>query len=427
MTAENRILEYVVTTTNAAASTRTIGSVITRNGITTVDNSVVGIDFRPADSNEAALYTVTDQGDVRVFNPFPGRVNSQLLTASVSNLAIPFQGGLHTTMDFNPVLDAIRLVGSNDQNFAVVNSAGGNLNAFAQQTTLRYATGDVAAGVDPNITTGAYDNNFVGATRTTFYMLDYARDTLVTIADRTATGSSNTGGGMLKTIGSLVDANGTPINISPGSGLDIVSTADSRNVAVGYTGHRMFCVDLATVNADLPVGTTQNVTVTPVLTNPFLDYRLVDIAVPIRAPVAADALVTVTRKDSTSTSARLGDTVSFSVTVHNNGPSIAAGLSVNVGANQSDTGPLEIAQSFIGVGADCFPSQIFGMQGQVTCGLPSLRSGAELTFTFNARTIRPVSRPSAAVNLTAQAVVAGEVPDPNTANNTSQRVITLTF
>src|SRR5262245_4047672 len=64
MTADNKIIEYVVTTANAAGPMSVIGSVVTRNadGITTADKSVIGIDFRPADSNEAALYTVTDQG-----------------------------------------------------------------------------------------------------------------------------------------------------------------------------------------------------------------------------------------------------------------------------------------------------------------------------------------------------------------------------
>jgi hypothetical protein len=415
-----------------------VGSIITRNAnnINSLDSSVVGIDFRPADSNEAALYTVTDQGDVKVFNPYPGTIssNSQLLTAPVSNLAIPFQGGLHSTMDFNPVLDAIRLVGSNDQNFAVVNSAGGNLNAFAQQTALRYATGDVAAGVDPNITTGAYDNNFSGSTRTTFYMLDYARDTLVTIADRTATGSSNTGGGMLKTIGNLVESNGTPVNLSAGSGLDIVTTPDGRNVAVGHTARRLFCVDLATVNANLPLGSTQNVTIFPIERNPFggtgflpTNDRLVDVAVPIRAPVSADGIVTLTRRGSTSTVARLGDKIPFSVTIRNNGPSISAGLSVNIGANQSNVGTLEIAQSFFNLGSSCSRSPILGMVGQVTCAVPALRSGAEFTITFDAQTIRPASQPGAAVTLTTQAVMTGQVPDPNTVNNTSTRVTTLNF
>jgi hypothetical protein len=72
-------------------------------------------------------------------------------------------------MDFNPVVNALRFIGSNDQNIAVVNANGGNLNQTVQQTRLQYAAGDASAGVDPNITAGAYTNNFAGAIQTTFF------------------------------------------------------------------------------------------------------------------------------------------------------------------------------------------------------------------------------------------------------------------
>jgi hypothetical protein len=224
--------------------------------------------------------------------------------------------------------------------------------------------------------------------------------------------------------------------VLPGSGLDIVTTGDGRNVAVGHTGRRLFCVDLATVNADAAVGTTQNVTIFPVRRNPFVsggtgflptNDRLIDIAVPLRAPVSADGSVALTRRGSTSTLARLGDSVPFSVTVRNNGPSIAAGLTVNVGANQSNVGTLEIAQTFRGLGANCSRSPVLGQVGQVICTLPALRSGAELTISFDAQTIRPTASPAAAVTLNTQAVLSGEVADPNAANNTATRLISLNF
>jgi hypothetical protein len=95
----------------------------------------------------------------------------------------------------------LRVIGSNDQNYAVVNSSG-NLNVTAQQTAITYAAGDPQAGKDPNLTAGAY-NNIAGAATTIFYALDYATDSVVTIADIT-NGSSATGGGRLKTLGRLV-------------------------------------------------------------------------------------------------------------------------------------------------------------------------------------------------------------------------------
>src|SRR5215467_7514210 len=134
--------------------------------VTTANGNLIGIDFRVSDG---LLYAVTDTGSLYTI----GLTSSRLGVATlVSNLTPRFAGGFQSLMDFNPVLDAIRLIGSNDQNFAVVNS-GGNLNATAVQTALSYTAGDVNAGVDPNISAGAYTNNYVGATTTLFYGIDF--------------------------------------------------------------------------------------------------------------------------------------------------------------------------------------------------------------------------------------------------------------
>src|SRR5215475_12166651 len=124
-------------------------------------------------------------------------------------------------MDFNPVLSAIRVIGSNDQNFAIVNSNGGNLNATAVQTAITYPVGDVNAGKDPNIACGSYTNNYTGATVTIFYAIDYDLDTFVTIQPATPGGSSATGGGKLQTIGRLVTPDGALINVAPTVDFDI--------------------------------------------------------------------------------------------------------------------------------------------------------------------------------------------------------------
>src|SRR5262245_49347925 len=92
--------------------------------VTTTNGNLIGIDFRVSDG---LLYAVTDTGSLYTI----GLSSSGLGAATpVSNLAPRFAGGFQSLMDFNPVLNAIRFIGSNDQNFAVVNS-GGNLNATA--------------------------------------------------------------------------------------------------------------------------------------------------------------------------------------------------------------------------------------------------------------------------------------------------------
>src|SRR6185312_16607596 len=173
-----------------------------------------------------------------------------------------FTGGFEMLMDFNPVANAIRVAGSNDQNLAVVNGTdGSNLSTTVAQTKFAYAAGDVNAGKDPELTGGAYSNNFVGATATLFYAIDADTDTLVTIADKTATGSSNTGGGQLQTIGSFYDEAGNKLNMSPTTDLDIYTDKAGNNYLVGQTTRLLFTIDLSQINPNLPLGQTQKVIV----------------------------------------------------------------------------------------------------------------------------------------------------------------------
>jgi hypothetical protein len=257
-----------------------------------VDNvrggNMVGIDFRAADNTSNILYGVTDIGDVYKVN----LATNPFTVTPISTMATKFTGGFSGLMDFNPVANALRVIGANDQNLAVVNGAdGSNLSTTVAQTKLTYAAGDPAAGQDPEISGGAYSNNFVGATSTIFYMVDHARDTLVTISTLTATGSSNTAGGVLKTIGSFVDTAGNPLNMSPTTDFDIYTDSTGRNFLVGQTTRLLFSIDLSTVNINLPVGQTQRVVVRRGVPSNQLgvgDTRIsggiFDIAIPPRSP-----------------------------------------------------------------------------------------------------------------------------------------------
>jgi Domain of unknown function (DUF4394) len=241
-----------------------------------ISGNLTGIDFRPADASRTSVYGLTDTGKLYL-------INLNTLSATlVSTLTTRFDGGYQSLMDFNPVVNALRLIGSNDQNLAVVNSNGGNLNVTAAQTAMAYAAGDVNAGVDPNIACGAYTNNVAGATSTLFYGIDYALDTFVTIAPPlSATGSSNTGGGQLQTIGRIVTATGALVNVAPDADFDIYTDANGVNTLIGINGNILFTISLAQINPALPLGTTQNVVVrgatVPVLGG---DGGFIDIAIP---------------------------------------------------------------------------------------------------------------------------------------------------
>jgi hypothetical protein len=127
------------------------------------------------------------------------------------------------------------------------------------QTSVAYAAGDPNAGVDPNLCAGTYTNNFVGAANTIFYAIDYDLDTFVTIATKNATGSSNTGGGQLQTIGRIVDGSGNPVNVNATVDIDIYTSANKTNILVGLNNETLFTIDLNQINPSLPLGTTQNV------------------------------------------------------------------------------------------------------------------------------------------------------------------------
>jgi hypothetical protein len=209
-----------------------------------------GIDFRPADGR---LYGVTDTGRLYVIDPGVSPPRATL----VSSLSPRFASGFQSLMDFNPVVDAIRLIGSDTSNQAVVKNAAGVLNTVAVQTNMAYMAGDVAAGVSPKISAGAYTSNQAGAATTLFYGLDYDRDTLVFVPVG-GNGSSATGGGQLKTIGGLRDIVGNPITVNPVADIDIMTVNGIDNL-VGFSRNIFFTIDLGQVNPNLPVGTTQNV------------------------------------------------------------------------------------------------------------------------------------------------------------------------
>ncbi|MBO0797286.1 MAG: DUF4394 domain-containing protein [Blastocatellia bacterium] len=226
----------------------------TFNRVNTISNingdQIIGIDFRPATgqlyalSNNSRLYTI----------------NTANAAATLVSTVAP-TGGVGTTslFDFNPVVDALRIIGTNDQNFAIVKDANGVLNTVAQQTSVAYVAGDAFAGTNPNLTGGSYTNNVNGATTTLFYALDSNTDKVVTIADKTATGSSNTGGGRLQTVGTLY-VNGLPMDFNSTADMDVVTfqAAGGLNVAIGLNGNSLFTLYLIQISQNLPVGTQQN-------------------------------------------------------------------------------------------------------------------------------------------------------------------------
>ena len=237
--AGNNTLYVLRPGSDVAARVGVIGPV---NGIVTEG------DFRTATNQ---LYVVTNTGNFYTVNLANAQA-TRVATLSPNN-------NTSRMLDINPMADAFRWIGTNDLNYAITKGANGVFNTVAVQTPVAYIQGDPNAGVNPNIVGGAYDNNQTGLATTTFYFVDSATNQFGTINDRTAAGSSNTGGGRLQTVGALFDQNGR-VNITQNSGFDITTFPRLGNLNVGWlvTDGKLTTVFTVQIPNSIPVGSIVN-------------------------------------------------------------------------------------------------------------------------------------------------------------------------
>lgn len=205
--------------------------------VTGITGNLLGIDFRPADGQ---LYGLTDTSNIYTINTATGAATF------VSTLSTAFAGGFESGVDFNPVPDRLRIVGSNDQNLRADVATGTTI----VDGTLAYAVGDVNAGVDPNLTAEAYTNSFAPSpapNRTTqLFGIDFGLDILVQQNPPNA--------GTLNTIGSL------GVDFGSNGGFDILSTQNRgiiTNTAFAASGSSLYTINLST-GAATTVGTIGN-------------------------------------------------------------------------------------------------------------------------------------------------------------------------
>ena len=171
------------TSTLIRFDTSTPGVVVTVGSFSGATASLDGLDFRPADGLLYGYSTTTDS----VY-----RVDvSTGVTALVSPLTSP-TGSSPLGIDFNPVVDRLRIASTGTQNLRV----NVNTGATTVDANLAYAAGDPNAGKSPSIVDVAYTNSDRNlATGTTLYYIDSGLDILAS--------TSNPNGGVLNTIGAL--------------------------------------------------------------------------------------------------------------------------------------------------------------------------------------------------------------------------------
>jgi len=146
----------------------------------------------------------------------------------VSELNIPFNAGVVSGFDFNPVADRLRLVGDNDQNFRINVDTG----AVIEDGTLTFAEDDPNAGINPNVTAAAYTNAIAAPTTTALYNIDPLLDQLLLQNPPNA--------GTQVTIGDL----GFDFDVV--GGFDIISAAEGDNTAFAISDAMLYSVDLET-------------------------------------------------------------------------------------------------------------------------------------------------------------------------------------
>jgi hypothetical protein len=213
-----------------------------------VNGTVTEGDFRTATNQ---LYVVTNTGNFYTVNLANAQA-TRVATLSPNN-------NTSQMLDINPMADAFRWIGTNELNYAIAKGANGVFNTVAVQTRVAYIQGDPNAGANPNIVGGAYDNNQSGLATTTFYFADSATNQFGTINDRTAAGSSNTGGGRLQTVGALFDQRGR-VNITPNSGFDIATFPQLGNLNIGLlvTDGKVTTIFTTQIPNTIPVGSGVN-------------------------------------------------------------------------------------------------------------------------------------------------------------------------
>jgi hypothetical protein len=193
----------------------------------TAGQTLIGIDFRPADN---LLYTLgydagTAGNNAQLYILDPGL---NVVTPVGAALRLELGGPTERVgFDFNPAADRIRVVSTSDANYRL-NPATGAI--AATDTNLAYSGGTPA---NPGVGAVAYINSFAGSISTTLYDIDYINNGLLSIQNPPNNGVLTTQSTMTFTIPSGPSAGTYNIGQPTDIGLDIYYNP-STNVNVGY-------------------------------------------------------------------------------------------------------------------------------------------------------------------------------------------------
>jgi hypothetical protein len=127
--------------------------------ISGLSGALIGIDVRPADG---MLYGIVADGTVVTIDPASGKATMK------SKLDTMLAPGTMASVDFNPVADRLRIIGSDGMNLRA-NVDDGKVTKDGQ---LKFAEADMHKAKMPKVVAGAYTNSMKGAKETTLYDID---------------------------------------------------------------------------------------------------------------------------------------------------------------------------------------------------------------------------------------------------------------
>jgi hypothetical protein len=201
-------------------ATRKVASKVDIKGAGTL----LGIDVRPADG---MLYGVTADGSIVTIDIKSGQATEK------SKLSDMLKAGVTATVDFNPVADRLRVMGSDGTSLRV-NVDDGKATVDGSH---KFKDGDPNAGKTPKVVAGAYTNSWKGTKATGLYNIDATTSSLVVQAPPND--------GVLNTVGSLGIAVSGPV------AFNIVALGEERNDAWLAAGGALYLVDLKTGKATM--------------------------------------------------------------------------------------------------------------------------------------------------------------------------------
>jgi hypothetical protein len=182
-------------------------------------DSLIGIDVRPADN---MLYGVAGDGTIVTIDLESGAATAGEMLSEM------LPDGVDGMVDFNPVADRIRVMGTDGTNLRIHPDTG----ETTVDGSLNFEAGDENADATPNVVATAYTNSVGTPEATAMYDVDAGLGSLLR---QTAPND-----GTLATLGSL------GIEGAETYALDIQATAEGENTAWLVAGNGLYTVDLET-------------------------------------------------------------------------------------------------------------------------------------------------------------------------------------